>query len=130
MTKYRKKPVEVEAFKFYVDAFPDWFTNAVTENKVILRNCNYGKYSIDEARCEIKTLEGTMVANGGDYIIKGIKGELYPCKSEIFEATYETVNGLSTIMVTLNVDEVVKRFTEKLEENLNDQGGLKCIEIH
>jgi len=114
MTKYRKKPVEVVVFKFYVDAFPDWFTDAVTENQVILRNCNYSKYSIDEASCEIKTLEGTMVANGGDYIIKGIKGELYPCKPDIFEATYEKAEG------TLNVDEGVKRFFEKLEDVLEE----------
>jgi hypothetical protein len=40
---------------------------------------------------EIKTLEGTMVANPGDWIIRGVKGELYPCKPDIFEATYERV---------------------------------------
>ena len=42
--------------------------------------------------CEIKTLEGTMVAKAGDYIIKGVKGEIYPCKADIFEETYEPVN--------------------------------------
>lgn len=115
MTKYRKKPVEVEAFKFYVDAFPDWFTNAVTENEVILHDCNHKK-SFKVSRCEIKTLEGTMVAHEGDYIVKGVKGELYPCKPEIFEATYEKAEGLSTIVVTLNADEVIKRFSERLEE--------------
>ncbi len=40
---------------------------------------------------EINTLEGTMTANVGDWIIKGVKGEFYPCKPEIFDATYEAV---------------------------------------
>lgn len=122
MTKYRKKPVEIEAFKFYVDAFPDWFTDAVTENQVILRNCNYGKYSIDEARCEIKTLEGTMVANGGDYIIKGIKGELYPCKPDVFKATYEEANKPSLLlkMRPSDIDEVIEKFSRKIEETLKE----------
>lgn len=40
---------------------------------------------------DIKTLEGTMHADNGDYIIKGVKGEIYPCKPDIFEATYEKV---------------------------------------
>ena len=41
---------------------------------------------------EIETLEGTMKANKGDWIIKGVKGELYPCKPDVFEMTYEKVN--------------------------------------
>ncbi|MCR4362057.1 hypothetical protein NUG13_12030 [Bacillus subtilis] len=72
MAKYRKKPVVVEAFKFYVEPMPDWFMDKVTTNDVILNNCNYNRFGIDEAFCEIKTLEGTMIGNGGDYIIKGV----------------------------------------------------------
>lgn len=89
MTKYRKKPVVIEAFKFYVDGMPDWFMDKVSSNDVILYNCNYNQYEIDEAYCEINTLEGLMVGRGGDYIIKGVQGEIYPCKSDIFELTYE-----------------------------------------
>ena len=91
MTKYRKKPVEIEAFRFYVDPMPDWFMDKVSDNEVILRCCDYNRYDIEEAHCEIKTLEGVMVGNGGDYIIKGVQGELYPCKAEIFWATYDKV---------------------------------------
>ncbi|RDW17037.1 hypothetical protein CWR48_15665 [Oceanobacillus arenosus] len=87
--KYRKKPVVIEAFKFYVDPMPDWFMDKVSANEVILMNCNYDRYSIEEAYCKIETLEGTMVGNGGDYIIKGVQGEIYPCKPGIFEKTYE-----------------------------------------
>lgn len=89
--KFRKKPVEVEAFKFYVDGMPDWFMDKVTANEVILRNCNYSRYGMDEAYCEIETLEGTMRANGGDFIIRGVNGEIYPCKPDIFIKTYEQV---------------------------------------
>lgn len=91
MAKYRKKPVEIEAFKFYVDPMPDWFVDKVTSNDVILCNCDYNRHSIDEAYCDILTLEGTMTGRGGDYIIKGVQGEVYPCKPDIFEATYEKV---------------------------------------
>ena len=89
--KYRKRPVVIEAFCFYIEAIPDWFMDKVSSNDIVLRNCDYKRYGIDEAYCEIKTLEGTMVGNGGDYIIKGVQGEIYPCKPDIFKATYEKV---------------------------------------
>lgn len=92
MAKYRKKPVEIEAFQFYVDPMPDWFMDKVSSNDVILYNCDYREYSTSEAYCEIVTLEGTMRGDGGDYIIKGIQGEIYPCKPDIFMATYEKVS--------------------------------------
>lgn len=89
--KYRKKPVVIEAFKFYVDNIPDWFMDRVSSNDIVLRNCDYHKYPIEEAYCEINTLEGVMIGKGGDYIIKGINGEIYPCKPDIFDKTYEKV---------------------------------------
>lgn len=92
MAKYRKKPVVIEAFKFYADPMPDWFMDKVSTNEVILMNCNYDRYDINEAYCLIQTLEGTMQGNGGDYIIKGVQGEVYPCKANIFETTYEKVD--------------------------------------
>lgn len=90
--KARKKPVVVEYFQFYVDPMPDWFMDRVSTNDVVLRCCDYKKYSIDEAHCQIRTLEGLMKGEGGDYIIKGVQGEIYPCKPDIFEATYERVS--------------------------------------
>lgn len=76
--KYRKKPVVVEAFKYGYENTPEWFRNT----EIVELGVRY---------CSIKTLEGVMTAHVGDYIIKGIKGEIYPCKSDIFEATYEGV---------------------------------------
>lgn len=91
MTKYRDKPVEIEAFQFYVDNMPDWFMDKVTTNEIILHNCDYHKYYIEDAYCEINTIKGIMKGNGGDYIIKGVNEEIYPCKQDIFEKTYDEV---------------------------------------
>ena len=89
--KYRKKPVVIDAFLLNERGLvgEDWFWDAVTNNIVITHD--FGKYHCDPAWCEIKTLEGTMIARTGDYIIKGVNGELYPCKAVIFEKTYEKV---------------------------------------
>ena len=99
MAKYRKKQVEIEAFKFYIDNMQDRFMDKVSDNTVRLCNCDYKRYSIDEAYCLIETLEGTHKCNGGDYVIKGVKGELYPCKPDIFEMTYEEINDKNTIEI-------------------------------
>jgi hypothetical protein len=77
MTKYRKKPVVIEAIQ--------WTGENVEEvSKFAGNNCSIG---LDHVW--IDTLEGVMRTDKGDYIIKGIKGEFYPCKPDIFEATYE-----------------------------------------
>lgn len=86
--KFRKKPVIIEAFRVGHDRlWPDWFHAAVTKNDIITHGL--GKLGKGEKYCEIKTLEGVMRANDGDYIIQGIQGEIYPCKPDIFAATYE-----------------------------------------
>lgn len=86
--KYVKKPVVIEAFQLNERGLvaEDWFWDAVSKNDIITHN--FGKNSTGPAWCEIKTLEGTMIAQTGDYIIQGVKGEIYPCKSDIFEETY------------------------------------------
>ena len=73
--KYRKKPVVIEAFRYGHDKLPIWFD----------------KTMICGTKVFIDTLEGRMVGNYGDYIIKGVNGEIYPCKPDIFEKTYERV---------------------------------------
>lgn len=91
MSLFKKKPVVVEAFKWTGDMFqnedPVWITEAIQEGSVY-----FGNVSSEGVVMKIDTLEGTMTAQRGDYIIKGIKGELYPCKPDIFEETYELVN--------------------------------------
>lgn len=91
--KYRKKPVVVEALKINARGLigEEWFWDAVSENRII--TYNFGKNYPQDAWCEIKTLEGVMVAKTGDYIIQGVEGEIYPCKPDIFEKTYEVAEG-------------------------------------
>ncbi len=89
--KYRKKPVEIEAFKWTggIDQVedPEWIEEAVKDGVVSFREEGSPKVHM-----LIDTLEGVMTAQVGDYIIKGVHGELYPCKPDIFEETYEPVN--------------------------------------
>jgi hypothetical protein len=88
--KYRKKPVVIEAFRWTADVTqeedPIWMLDALESGQAWFENCG-----TEEVKLVIKTLEGNHIANRGDYIIKGIKGELYPCKPDIFEQTYELV---------------------------------------
>ena len=92
MSKYRKLPIEIEAFRIGIDYIPDWFMDKVTSNEIILHGNSSGFEHYDDTNCDIKTLEGIMHANYGDYIIKGVNNEIYPCKPEIFEKTYELVD--------------------------------------
>lgn len=85
--KYRKKPVVIDAVRW---TDPD-LNKYPRRNKLLIEAYNKGILTVSECQLHIKTLEGTMVANIGDYIIKGVKGEYYPCKADIFEATYEDV---------------------------------------
>jgi hypothetical protein len=78
MGKYRKKPVVVEAIRFNG-------TNHVEVGQFLAG----ADFEPSIGSIDIKTLEGTMRADKGDWIIRGVKGELYPCKPDIFEATYE-----------------------------------------
>ena len=77
--RYRKKPVVIEAFRFGFECIPDWFMQEAVNGEIHV----YGE------QADILTLEGVMIANFGDFIIKGVKGEIYPCKADIFYATYE-----------------------------------------
>lgn len=81
IAQYRKKPVIIDAIQYRSSSDTDEVTE-FTCGKFI-RNPTGLPY--------IKTLEGNMTVNNGDYIIKGVKGEFYPCKQDIFEMTYEKV---------------------------------------
>lgn len=89
MNQYRKKPVVIEAVQYLpgetceqLAAFMD-----VAHNE---EDCFH------DAEWVIPTLEGDMVARPGDWIIRGVQGELYPCKPDIFAATYEPVDPASS----------------------------------
>lgn len=90
---YRKKPVEVEAFQWTGDkdqeTEPVWMCEALQSGKAIIYYLHNSPGEF--AEMGIQTLEGELFAKPGDYIIRGIKGEIYPCKPDIFAATYEKV---------------------------------------
>lgn len=88
-SKYRKKPVVIDAWQFtkenYLKGAPQFIRQA--------RDIGlWSQYGGDVIGGEVKTLEGVMAISENDYIIKGVQGEFYPCKPDIFEATYEVVN--------------------------------------
>ena len=116
--KYIKKSVDIEAIQ--------WNGTNLSEIQ------EFGKDNLDINICtngnasplvtiEIKTLEGVMKLNENDYLIKGIKGEYYPCKPDIFELTYEKVYTL---------EEVIKEWEEKgFEVENNSEYTLKNITL-
>jgi len=89
VAKFRKRPIVIDAVQWTGD-------NA----QVIAEFCP-GTHAIHAADgsiayLEIKTLEGAMSASRGDWIIRGVKGEFYPCKPDIFDATYEPADVATT----------------------------------
>ena len=96
--RYMKKPVVIEAVQWDgtsggADTVIDW----ISGNEGCARYyCAPGECTGTEEghRVAIETLEGTMYADAGDFIIRGVQGEFYPCKPEIFEKTYEAVGQL------------------------------------
>lgn len=83
--KFRKLPVEIEAMRYdprdddSVDTLMIWVNNSASECSAFL----------SKRGLEISTLEGVMRADPGDWIIRGVSGEFYPCKPDIFAGTYE-----------------------------------------
>lgn len=90
MQKYRKKPVEIDAIQLHMSNMEPLIEQ--------MRRDGYEVESFSQppmraiSGLKIKTLEGTMQANFGDWIIKGVQGEYYPCKPDIFEKTYDLVS--------------------------------------
>lgn len=87
MSQYRKKPVVIEAVQWTNDPNGD----ALKQILALARNGRVTFAADGTADLVIETLEGDMRANVGDWIIRGVKGEIYPCKPDIFAATYEAV---------------------------------------
>lgn len=86
---YRKRPVTIKAIYF----------DGTYKNAMKIEIWAYDKiqpiYELETNTCislKIKTLEGTIFAKPGDYIIKGVEGEFYPCKESVFKQTYEVIN--------------------------------------
>ena len=83
-----KKPITVDVWQLDFEAVksaPEWVRTAIEKSRVDYRE--KGGY------WTIYTLEGPMFADNGSYLIKGVKGELYPCRKDIFEETYDVAEG-------------------------------------
>lgn len=78
----RKRPIEVEAMLWTGDNY----------GEIIRWSNEIWGYDPSGGTLSIHTLEGIMTANKGDYIIKGVLGEFYPCKPKIFDSTYEVIS--------------------------------------
>jgi len=99
MAKFRKKPVEIEAMRLHAETsesdFLDPNTRAHAEIAGWMMGSGFRDFKVHGDRRPfgllIHTLEGDMLADPGDWIIRGVQGEFYPCKPDIFEATYEPV---------------------------------------
>ena len=87
MGSYRKKPVEIEAFEYDGSEKSAIDISSIEEFEGML---DFKSGSFDGFY--INTLEGQMHVSPGDYVIKGVQGEFYPCKPDIFNLTYEKVN--------------------------------------
>lgn len=88
-TRYRKKPVVIEAMRLHAASMWDvlaWCGSA--GGAEIVPDPNGGATTL-----QIATLEGVMSAQMGDYVIRGVQGEFYPCKPDVFRATYERADG-------------------------------------
>jgi hypothetical protein len=85
MPFFKKRPLVIEAFQM-----PQEGDNPTPELVAFLGKMSQ-EWLLDDGRLAIDTLEGTMVASPGDWIIKGVTGEYYPCKPEVFRKTYEQV---------------------------------------
>lgn len=87
MKLYKKKPVIISAIEYK--------SNNISEIAKFMKINLWEKEEMQEGKWmksfEIATLEGAMIATEGDYIIKGVEGEFYPCKPDIFHKTYEEV---------------------------------------
>ena len=86
MKKFRKKPVVIEATQWNGEY------NSIKEMFPVINAISPTTINYDKSEIIIHTLEGDVTASIGDWIIKGVKGEVYPCKPDIFEATYEEVS--------------------------------------
>ena len=99
MAQYRKKPVVIEAFQMTTERrqdnseWPNWLNLAWNMENNEVGSVSPAEYPHSDGTdmLSVCTLEGAHLVSFGDWIIKGVQGELYPCKSDIFEATYELV---------------------------------------
>lgn len=123
MAKYRKKPIIVEA----VQVNRKFFENALEFIGTNVGEYNTGEFAEDGCYIEIPTLEGIMTADEGDWIIKGVKGEFYPCKDEIFQKTYTATSTCAKCGKTKGAAEF---YADKNRKNGCHTYCIECTKIN
>ena len=86
--KFKKKPVVIEAIQFTRKSFND-IVKWIDAERTTMVEWDYDPKIDDDTYIVIKTLEGNVKVNLTDWVIRGVKGEFYPCKDDIFRMTYE-----------------------------------------
>jgi hypothetical protein len=124
--KFRKKPVVIEAFQMTRERgastvdWPDWLQQA----RLLERGSPGSLYPTDEnvsdSTLAIATLEGEHIVSWGDWIIRGVAGELYPCKPHIFDLTYEEASATDEITRLRARIAELERFWTPVTESLPD----------
>lgn len=95
--RYRKKPVVIEAFQMTPERrgdnrdWPEWMNRAWQEERELPGSLYPTEAGTGDGTLSIGTLEGQHLVSWGDWIIRGVKGEIYPCKDDIFRMTYDAV---------------------------------------
>ena len=114
--QYRKKPVVIEAI-VWNNNFEEIFNFMDADN-------NLGIVGYEGDILQVRTLEGIHNAQIGDYIIKGVKGEFYPCKPDIFEMTYELASTLP--QQEISDEEIEKEIKSRYETPHYNSGFMDC----
>lgn len=119
--KCRKKPVIVEAFKFDGDLMNSHGKYYIPEWAVEAHKSGILHFGVDHQHglpyeLFVETLEGTMKVDVGDYVIKGVKGELYPCKPDIFDETYDIFSEISSTEIVTSAKIIVHGTTKPYYE--------------
>jgi hypothetical protein len=99
-TRYIKKPVVIDAWQWNggpldVNGVPDWLRRAVLQDQAVMLSCDSSAFGDRRHVVRIQTLEGVMHANIGDWIVRGIKGEFYPVRDDIFQETYRPADPVN-----------------------------------
>ncbi len=121
--KFKKKPVTIDAIQWNGENTEDVL-------KFLGESLNV---NVDADGFKINTLEGTMTASVGDFIIKGVKGEFYPCKPDIFEQTYDAAQESKKILCVY-VNKITKKYTRyevyPLSDTLTKEKLIEFVNTH
>lgn len=129
--KFRKKPVVIEAFQMTAERqedqseWPDWLHDAwqlpSSERNALYRRLD--PTMMEVGPLQIHTLEGDHIVSLNDWIIRGVKGELYPCRSDIFDMTYEALPDIADVLLGAG-----QRTADELEAALSSVSVMDVTE--